>query len=683
MPICLCITGTDTDAGKTVITAALARLAAAGGRTVLVVKAVQTGAETGPDGLLRAPDLDLCAQAAPGVTTRALALFAEPCSPHLAAGRQGVSLSAAALADDLRRLMAESSPDKADVILLEGAGGLLTPLNERESLCDLFCLLGWPVLLVAANRLGAVNHALLSLEALRLRGLDCAGLVACSTTPVADSLDAALRRDNTDIIARLGNLRQSVTVDYLPDLDHADSGKRGAAWDALCRRLEPLFHSLAAGSLKTDGDKLTPDELIAFDRRHIWHPYTSAVAPLPTRQAVSTLGVRIRLKDGRELVDGMASWWCAIHGYCHPALLRALHTQAKRMPHVMFGGLTHEPAVSLARKLLRLAPPNLEHVFFADSGSVAVEAAIKMALQYQQATGNKGKTRLLTVRGGYHGDTLGAMSVCDPENGMHSLFSGMLPQQIFAPRPGCRFDAAYDPAPAEALEDLLAGNAESVAALILEPIVQGAGGMWLYHPDYLKKARELCNRYGCLLICDEIATGFGRTGRMFACEHANVAPDILCLGKALTGGVMTLAATLATGEVARGISREGGVFMHGPTFMANPLACAVAGASLDLLAESDWQGNVARIERGLEAGLAPCRTLPGVADARVLGAIGVLEMAGPVNTRRLQDYFVQQGVWLRPFNNLIYVMPPYVIDDDDLQALTKAMRGAVKAGLWR
>lgn len=414
-------------------------------------------------------------------------------------------------------------------------------------------------------------------------------------------------------------------------------------------------------------------DLLARDRAHVWHPYTSCVNPLPAYPVAGASGVRIRLADGRELVDGMASWWCVIHGYNHPVLNAAITGQLGRMAHVMFGGLTHEPAVTLAERLVALAPGGLRHVFFSDSGSVSVEVAIKMALQFWQAQGQPTKVRLLTLRGGYHGDTFGAMAVCDPETGMHRLFTSVLPRHLFAPRPASRFGAALQPGDTTAFAELIERHADELAAVILEPIVQGAGGMWFYSADYLAEVARLCREHDVLLIADEIATGFGRTGRLFACEHAGVAPDILCLGKALTGGYLGLAATLATPRIAEGVSAKGGVLMHGPTFMGNALATSVAVASIDLLLASPWQARIAAIEAQLRRELEPYRAHPAVADVRVLGGIGVVETRAPVDVAEAQRRFVAAGAWIRPFGRLVYLMPPYVIDTADLALLTKAV----------
>ncbi|MBG6016982.1 adenosylmethionine--8-amino-7-oxononanoate transaminase [Proteus mirabilis] len=421
---------------------------------------------------------------------------------------------------------------------------------------------------------------------------------------------------------------------------------------------------------------MTPDD-IAFDLRHIWHPYTSMSNPLPAYPIVSAKGVELTLANGKQLIDGMSSWWAAIHGYNHPELNTAVTEQLAAMSHVMFGGITHPPAVALCRKLLAITPTPLECIFLADSGSVAVEVAIKMALQYWQAKGEK-RQRIVALKRGYHGDTFGAMSVCDPDNSMHSLYKGYLPNHLFVEAPKTGFYQPWDATDMDALRTTLAQHHQHIAAVMLEPIVQGAGGMRIYHPEYLTQARALCDEFNVLLIADEIATGFGRTGKLFACEHAGISPDIMCVGKALTGGYMTLSATLTTRHIADTISQgDAGCFMHGPTYMGNPLACAVANASLSLLEQGHWVNQVAQIETQLKTELLPLKQAKSVKDVRVLGAIGVVEMVEPVNMAKLQKYFVDEGVWIRPFGQLIYIMPPYIISPEKLTKLTQAIEKAV------
>ncbi|EJI6683422.1 adenosylmethionine--8-amino-7-oxononanoate transaminase [Vibrio parahaemolyticus] len=417
---------------------------------------------------------------------------------------------------------------------------------------------------------------------------------------------------------------------------------------------------------------------LAFDRHHIWHPYTSTLTPLTCYPVASANGVHIKLEDGTELVDGMSAWWSTIHGYNHPHLNQAAHQQIDQVSHVMFGGITHQPAISLCKKLLSLAPNNLEHVFLADSGSVAVEVSLKMALQYWHAKGER-RPKFLTLRHGYHGDTFAAMSVTDPDNSMHSLYKGFLPEHIFAQSPTCGYWDEWKPEDLADFEDKIDSHHQELAAVILEPIVQGAGGMRIYHPEFLKGVRRLCDKYDLLLIADEIATGFGRTGKLFACEHADVQPDILCVGKALTGGYMTLSATLASKHVADTVcGGDAGCFMHGPTFMGNPLACAVATASLELIEQGDWQQQTQQIEMLFSELLPKLEEYDLVKNTRWLGAIGVVETHRPVNMETIQALFVEHGVWIRPFGKLIYMMPPFISKPEDIEKLINAIDAALQ-----
>lgn len=661
------ITGADTDAGKTTIATALALAFCMRGYAVKVIKPVQTGC-LNVSGKMIAPDVMLYKEAVQGRQSTALAIhcFEEACSPHLAASLAGCEFDATTLA---REVGAHFSPESFAIV--EGAGGALAPVNDGQTMLDLMQELNLPVIIAIPNKLGCINHALLTMRLLAQSGLTLIGMFLCRMS----AEDSAIYRDNANFLKKRGHEMNVPLLDELPymaELHAQNEQERRSAWQILSRYMDPAIQAvLSLGTCKGDCSE--------EDRNLIWHPYAGVKPPPTVYTALSAAGTRIRLADGRELIDGMSSWWCANLGYGRRDLQEALNQQASRLPHIMFGGFTHEPAIKLANKLVDLTPAGLDRVFFADSGSVAVEVALKMAIQYQLASGRKNRTRICAMRGAYHGDTLGAMSVCDPVNGMHHIFSHYLPGQIFLPRPHTPFGCAEAaPESLTAMEDIISSNSSEIAAVIVEPIVQGAGGMWFYHPEYLERLRAICSELDILLIADEIATGFGRTGKLFACEWAGISPDIMCLGKAITGGIMTFSAVLVNERIAERISQpvefgQPGILLHGPTFMANPLACAVASRAIDSLLAYDWQTNVNRIEKRLKYGLAPCNKLCGVNDVRVLGAIGVIETVNPVDTEKLQKFFVEQGVWLRPFNRLIYVMPPFIANNNDTDKLASVI----------
>ncbi|MGL6197126.1 MAG: adenosylmethionine--8-amino-7-oxononanoate transaminase [Thermoguttaceae bacterium] len=672
------IVGTDTGVGKTLITAGLYRTAIQGGFSAIAIKPVQTGASDH-----KSSDASVYDSALQGIDSckpyrsDVLHCYKKPCSPHLAARVENQTIKTDELVEKIFELQ-----NSYEMAFVEGAGGLLVPFNDTETTADLIEKLNASVLLVVDNKLGCINHALLTLAELKRRNITVHGIILNHTTPQKhDETLSLILRDNPETISTHGKpILASVPYMDCAAADH--NGDSSKFYNLLSNHLAPVVEVLA--KYKTAKELYQPAETskqLEYDREHLWHPYTSMVDPHPVVMVSETRGAEIMLDNNKKLVDGMSSWWCAIHGYNHPKLCDALKRQIDIMPHIMFGGITHEPAIKLAESLLTMLPPELNRIFFCDSGSVSVEVAMKMAIQFNHALQHAGKTRFMTFRGGYHGDTLDAMSVCDPVNGMHTLFSGILPGQIFLPRPEVPFSEAHKELPEfeiTQLESAFEQYAHETAAFILEPIVQGAGGMWFYHPDYLRHISRLCKQYDVLLIADEIATGFGRTGKLFGIDWAGVTPDIMCVGKALSGGMMSFAATITTEKVARRISQEGNVFMHGPTFMANPLACSVSHASLQLIATGNWANDIKRIEQGLKLGLGKSQNSHSVADIRVLGGIGVVEMKQAVDTRKLQRFFIEQGVWIRPFGKLIYLMPPYCITDLQLSQLTEAVAQAVK-----
>ncbi|PIE48035.1 MAG: dethiobiotin synthase [Gammaproteobacteria bacterium] len=688
----LFITASDTGVGKTHVTANLLRLLLKHNINARAIKPIETGFDYSHTDTLGVPtgsDVHAYSLVNPTNVFAPAYYFDVPASPHYSARLAGSYVDI-----DVLESYCHAHIEQAEITLIEGAGGLLVPFNEAKqqkshNFTHLIKRLNCPIILVINNQLGAINQALVNIQLCDFHGIDIACVVMNQTDP-----NSELALEN---IAFLQSQTDVPIVQLDKDVD----------FEAFERAFESILSTsdlsiLPSEARKNDNSWATElAEKLNFDKNHLWHPYTSMIEPLKAYHVNYAEGKHIYIDneqgENHKLLDAMSSWWAVNLGYNRENLNRAAIRQINQFSHVMFGGLTHDPAVELGKTLIDMLPDGnsdkkLEHVFYTDSGSVSVEVAIKMALQYQQVQ-NPAKRKILTPMGGYHGDTFGAMSVCDPVNGMHGLFKGMLAEQVFIPRPDCRYDALsknepFDPVCLEPLYQALAEHKDEIAGIIIEPVVQGAGGMRFYHPEYLRHLRQICDEYDMVLIFDEIATGFGRTGEMFASTFVskrvgvNVTPDIICLGKALTGGFMSFACTVASRKIAKGISQQDkhgrrNPFMHGPTYMGNPLACAVAKTALDTLQHSDWQTQVQNIETWLIEGLAPCRDLPQVADVRVLGAIGVVEMVEPVDMQKIQGYFINQGLWIRPFGKLVYTMPHFNFNQQDIKQICAAICGAI------
>lgn len=650
------VCGTDTDVGKTSVCAGLLRNMP----DAHIIKAIQTG-----EGFI---DQGIYTAAYKAAKAKTLFHLSFAASPHLAAQREQRTLNYDEVKHQLKEAV-EANP----FTIVEGSGGIMTPITTTKSFCDLMADLGYPVVLVIKNVLGAINHALLTVNMLRQRGIAIHGLIFTTPAKIATDDERIILEDNTRIVASITKIPVIADIPFIPDL-----GKNPESWAALSAHL----HEAAASLLQTQSFSDKKTELIEFDQKHVWHPYEQAQSASPKPLVIKAKGSKMILSNGQVVTDGISSWWTAIHGYSHPELVAATQSQSAQMSHIMFGGLTHEPAIQLTQKLLSIVPPGLAHVFYADSGSVAIEIAMKMARQYWQGKKQPAKTQFISFKGGYHGDTTGASSISDPDGFIHHQEPVSSHKNIFAPRPVSPFGASFDTSSAAVLRELVMKHHHECAAIVIEPIVQAAGGMWFYHPDYLKTLRQLCDEFSLLLIVDEIAVGFGRTGKMFASEWAEITPDIMCIGKGLTGGMMTLSATLTSAKVAEGIAESGQPLMHGPTYMGNALACHVACTSIDLLLKNNWQKQVKRIEKQLWEGLLACKFFDVVKDIRVLGAIGVVELSQPVNTKRLQHYFIEHDVWIRPFGQMIYLMPSYIASDDDIAQLSQTIFKAIEEGVW-
>lgn len=633
------ITATNTEVGKTFVTAALLQAGLDNAIDTVAIKPIQSGCENGA-----APDVNEYAKVNPQNNFPPQYALAYPSSPYYAAQKEHITIDMQAV-----KAYCDTFLQSHALSLIEGAGGMLVPLTEHDMICDLVKMLDVPVILVCKNELGVLNQILLNLELCKYNGID----VACIVLNFHDPHD--------EICASNVDYLKSVFKGAVICVPKMNSPQEASAY----------FQQFIT-AYRPERDDID----IAFDTEHLLHPYTSALHPLKTYGVTFAKGNYIYTDKG-SLLDGMSSWWCAYQGYNRKALNEAAITQLNRFSHVMFAGLTHASAIDLGKKLLSILPKGMEHIFYCDSGSVSVEVALKMALQYQQNK-NPQKTKIATISGGYHGDTFGAMSVCDPISGMHFLFKDMLAQQIFLPRPSQTFSGEFDESALGEMKRIIDAHRHEIAAIIVEPIVQGAGGMWFYHKEYLRFFRQICDTFDILLIFDEIATGFGRTGELFACDLANVAPDIMCMGKAITAGYMSFAAVSANKKTVNGICENNSAFMHGPTFMANPLACAIAAKNIELLLNSNFKVQVKRIEQCLATELRKCAEFDAVRDVRVLGAIGVVELTQKVDVQKAQTFFVQQGVWIRPFSNYIYIMPPFTVTQDELKKLCTAIYEAVK-----
>ncbi len=657
------ITATDTDVGKTYITAHLLKFFLVKGYQARAIKPIETGFDYQNDVPIGS-DVYAYQQINPNNNYSPAYYFDMPASPHYSAHVTNVQIDIDVVEDYCQKHI-----EKSEITLIEGAGGLLVPFNHQHNFTHLIKRLNCPIILVVKNQLGAINQALTNIELCEFYGIKIACIIMNQT-------------DSSDNLA-LENINFIKTQTDIPvvQIDKNESFKD------FVDKFTPIVEHLLKETLVTD-DLITK---LNLDKNHLFHPYTSMTTPLKTYHVNYAEGKYIYVSNqpppnpllknegelkSKKLLEGMGSWWAVNQGYNRADLNKSAIKQINQFSHVMFGGLTHNPAIELGKTLLEILPSGLEHIFYADSGSVSVEVAIKMALQFQVARNLK-KTKILTPMGGYHGDTFGAMSVCDPINGMHSLFKNMLAEQIFIPRPNCLYNERFDKQCLEPLKQSLKEHQGEIAGIIIEPLVQGASGMWFYHADYLRYLRKVCDEQDIVLIFDEIATAFGRTGAMFASDLAQVTPDIICLGKAMTGGFMSFACTVANKKIAHGISQNGNPFMHGPTFMGNPLACAVAKTAINSLQNSDWQHNVKNIEQWLIEGLEPCKKLANVADVRVLGAIGVVEMHEPVNVQKLQAQFIKKGVWLRPFGKLIYTMPHFNFNQADIELICQTVYSAV------